>query len=201
MGVGGGFDPSFERGNGIKGAIKSEMHLSIKDIADYQKRLESYPGDINKACENIVRRLADVMMNYVLMNGEAKYSPRNPYGNSKRIPVRKMKTRVTGGIHDDSKIAPFFEFGTGVKGKENPHIDEWLIQYGWIYDTNSHGTRGWFYPTTAEDPNPYKRTYNGQLYAWTMGIPAQKIYYQALERAKEQFQKIGIEELEKGLKK
>ena len=191
MGLGGGYTGK---------TIKTEMHLSLKDIEEYKKKLEKLPDDINKISENIVRRLADEMLGYVLMNGRAIHVDKNPYGNSKRIPVRKMKTRVTGGIQDSSEIAPFFEFGTGVVGQDNPHIDEWLTKFGWVYDVNHHSARGWYYPTTEEDPNPNKHTYNGQLYGWTMGLPAQKIYYSALERAKEQFTKVAIEEMEKGLK-
>ena len=61
---------------------------------------------------------------------------------------------------------------------------------------NRHGERGWWYPTTEEDPNPYKWTdESGQLRAWTKGQVATRNFYNALKRAEELFSEVAIEEL------
>ena len=61
---------------------------------------------------------------------------------------------------------------------------------------NGHGEKGWWYPTTENDPNPYKWTdESGTLRAWTKGLPAERSFYEALERAREMFPQIAEEEL------
>jgi len=40
-----------------------------------------------------------------------------------------------------SDHADFVEFGTGIKGSENPHPKP----TGWTYDVNNHGDSGWVY--------------------------------------------------------
>lgn len=182
------------------GDKKITTKFSLKDISEYKKRLENYPDDLQKVAENIVRRLADEMLGYVLMNGHAVHSDKNPYGYSKRLQTRRFKSKVVGGIYDPSEISAFFEFGTGVMSSSDAHPNEWLEAYGWKLNKGGHDEQGWFYPTDESDPNPYKHTYDGKLYAWTRGLEPQMIYYKALELAKERFAKIAKEELEKGMK-
>lgn len=74
-------------------------------------------------------------------------------------------------IMADTDYAVYVEYGTGVVGSENPH------PHPWEYDVNGHGDKGWFYPTTEEDPNPRKHTYNGQLYGWTKGQASRPFMY------------------------
>lgn len=76
-------------------------------------------------------------------------------------------------ISVDSDYAMYVEYGTGIVGSENPHPKS-----GWIYDINSRGDGGWWYPTTDEDPNPTKYiTSNGDYVAWTKGIPSRPFMY------------------------
>lgn len=73
----------------------------------------------------------------------------------------------------DSRAA-FVEYGTGIQGSTHPHPEAF-----WIYDTNGHGDKGWWYPSKADDPNPYKKEINGKLYAWTKGMPSRPFMYDA----------------------
>ena len=116
------------------GDKKIVTKFSLKDISEYKKRLENYPSDLQKVAENIIRRLADEMLGYVLMNGHAVHSDKNPYGHSKRLQTRKFKSKVVGGIYDPSEISAFFEFGTGVWGAKDTLPNEWLEAYGWEYN-------------------------------------------------------------------
>lgn len=71
----------------------------------------------------------------------------------------------------------FIEYGTGIRGQENPHPKADID--GWEYDVNEHGDEGWWYPTTMADPNPTKRiSANGDIYAWTKGHMSRPFMYE-----------------------
>lgn len=98
------------------------------------------------------------------------------YGLGNSPLLGKVRVDNIGGkgirITVDSEYAMYIEFGTGIVGAENPH------PHPWIYDVNAHGEKGWFYPTTENDPNPYKHFFNGVLYAWTKGQKSRPFMYQ-----------------------
>lgn len=77
-----------------------------------------------------------------------------------------------------ASYAMFVEYGTGVVGAANPHPHP---KVSWIYSSgqNSNGHEGWFYPTVPSDPNPYKHTYNGQLYGFTKGQASRPFMYES----------------------
>lgn len=80
-------------------------------------------------------------------------------------------------ISVNNDYAVFVEYGTGIVGDSFQHPK--ANEYGWIYDINSHGESGWYYPTTESDPNPYKWVSpQGGLYAWTRGMPSRPFMYQ-----------------------
>lgn len=79
-------------------------------------------------------------------------------------------------VYIASELVNFFEYGTGIRGSENPHPKP---PAGWIYDSNGHGNDGWWYPTTEGDPNPYKwRDASGQLRGWTRGKVSRPFIYE-----------------------
>lgn len=86
--------------------------------------------------------------------------------------------QVSGGvaIKCNSEYAAFVEYGTGIIGQQNPHPNPKIT---WIYRSgkNSAEHEGWYYPTTPDDPNPYKHTFNGQLYAYTKGQVSRPFMY------------------------
>lgn len=84
--------------------------------------------------------------------------------------------------------AIYVEYGTGVIGEENPHPT--AEQDGWVYDEGGNGWRGWYYPTTEQDPNPNKRVFDGELYAWTRGQRSRPFMHLAWKWAKSQSTRI-----------
>ena len=137
---------------------------------------------INRGIENGKQELAErtkakVIENMVLYG----------LGTSKLINnVVVVMTKYGMVINVANEYATFVEFGTGIVGKENPHPKP----MGWRYDTNSHGEKGWFYPTTPDDPNPWKHTYNGQLYGWTKGQASRPFMYGAWLWARQSYTQI-----------
>lgn len=66
----------------------------------------------------------------------------------------------------------YVEYGTGDVGSKNSHPMPWL------YDVNSYGQNGWWYPTTASDTNRVKRVgKDGKIYGWTKGQKSKPFMY------------------------
>ena len=85
-----------------------------------------------------------------------------------------------GRVWTNDWVLIFNEMGTGITGKGKSHPYSSGPFKSWKYDINSHGEAGWWYPTTESDPNPYKWTdKDGQLRAWTQGLPSRHMFYSA----------------------
>jgi len=84
------------------------------------------------------------------------------------------------------KHAMFVEFGTGIEGEDNPHPNVTFNDAFWEYDTNSHGEKGWWYPTDESDTNPTKKysEKKGIWFAWTKGMPARPFMYRTWRYAR-----------------
>lgn len=96
-------------------------------------------------------------------------------------------TQSKGFIRVDCPYAIYVEMGTGIKGARHPHPDKTVIGFGFSYDRNGHGDNGWWYPTTAKDPNPTKYTAkDGTMYAWTKGMPSRPFMYNAAQQLKDE---------------
>lgn len=161
----------------------NNVRLSISDLDKMIKRYEIKKKNMPNVAMKIVDRLADAMME-------------NVYPDTEKIPVTIKGTTAISGIRNTEEKWTYHEYGTGIIGAQFPHTAEALSKAGWKYDINGHGEKGWWYPTTDKDPNPYKWTdESGQLRAWTKGLPAERAFYEALEKAKELFPEIGEEEL------
>lgn len=176
---------------------KFETHLSLSSLDEMIKKLENKKKDYPKIAKNIANRLANEMLEDV----KQATSPhgRKPYKDTKLVPFKLEGNKAIAGIINTTNKAYFNEFGTGIVGSQNPHIAEELTKEGYKYDVNSHGEKGWWYPTTEDDPNPTKKEVENGWIAWTKGLPAQKAFYEALKRAEERFSEVGKEELEKGV--
>lgn len=165
---------------------KFETHLSLSSLDEMIKRYENKKKDYPKIAMRIADRLADIMMDCDLQSGTYK------------VPTRLEGNTAVASIINDEEKAQFQEYGTGVIGEQFPHVAEELQKIGWKYDVNGHGEAGWWYPTTDSDPNPYKWTdTDGQLRAWTKGLPAGRYFYNALKRAEEMFTEVALEELQR----
>jgi len=117
--------------------------------------------------EELAQKVVEKMIYFLGMYG---------LGGSKlasSISVSKMEKGLS--ITVGHEYAMYIEYGTGMVGAESPHPKP----NTWVYDVNKHGIKGWFYPTTEEDPNPFKHYYQGQLYAWTQGQESKPFMYKA----------------------
>lgn len=163
---------------------KFETRLSLLSLDEMIKRYENRKKDYPKMAMRIADRLADEMLDYV--KEKKTEHGASPYKDSKRIPAKLEGNIATAGMKDTTLKAYYNEFGTGIRGSENPHPAEGM----------QYRDGGWWYPTDSNDKNKTKReTENGELIAYTKGLPAQKGYYEALQKANELFPKIGAEEL------
>jgi len=160
--------------------------LSTASLGDWIKDLEIKKKNYPKIALRIVDRLADIMMDCDLQSGTYKVPAR----------LRESGMVAQASIRNDTQEATYKEYGTGIIGSQFPHVAEELQRMGWKYDVNAHGEKGWWYPTTQDDPNPYKWTDpDGNLRAWTKGLPASRQFYDALKRAEEMFSEVAREEL------
>ena len=154
---------------------KTDIRLSVSSLTDYIKQLELKKEQILKATENIANRLA----------AEAA---KDTYKSVETIPAEVQETTAIAYVRSTDEIDTYREFGTGIVGSENPHVDEALKNAKWVYDVNKHGEKGWIYPK------------KDGTFGWTKGQPAQKKFYNAAQRAREALPKIAKEELSKSKK-
>lgn len=163
---------------------KFETRLSLASLDKLIKKLEIKQKSYPKVALRIADRLSNEMFNYV--KEKKTEHGASPYKDSKLIPAKLEGNTATAGIEDTTLKAYYNEFGTGIRGSESPHPAE-----GMQYQDG-----GWWYPTDEDDKNTTKKeTENGELIAYTKGLPAQKGYYEAIQKAEELFPKIGAEEL------
>ena len=149
---------------------KSEIKLSLSSLNEYIKKLELKKQQILNATQNIATRIAEE-------------AGKETYKSVEVIPAEMQGETAIAYVRSSNKGAIFAEFGTGIVGSNNPHVDEALAKSGWKYDVNKHGEKGWVYP--KEDGS----------FAWTKGQPSQKRFYLASQRAKEKAPDIAKEEL------
>lgn len=165
---------------------KREIRLSPNSIQGLIDTLTSLEKDYKTIACEIVEKASEEMLESV------------DYDKTYVIPVRIEDNVAISGIKNDDPKWTYHEYGTGIIGSMFSHLPEELEKAGWKYDINSHGEKGWWYPTVESDPNPYKWTDDsGQLRAWTKGLPAKREFYDAGERIKERLPNIASEIIKK----
>lgn len=151
---------------------KDSMRLSVTSLNEYIKQLEMKKEQILKATANIATRVAEE-------------AGKDTYKSVEIIPAEVQGTRAIAYARSTDEIDTYREFGTGIVGSQNPHVDEALAKSGWKYDVNEHGEKGWIYPK------------KDGTFGWTKGQIAQKKFYFASKRAREKFLEIAKEEFQK----
>lgn len=151
---------------------KDIIRISTSSLDDYIKQLELKKEQILKATEDIANRLAEE-------------AGRDTYKSVSIIPAEMQGTTAIAYTRSTDEIDTYREFGTGIVGSQNPHVDEALVKSGWQYDINEHGEKGWIYPK------------KDGTFGWTKGQPAQKKFYYASKRAKEKAVEIAKQEFKK----
>lgn len=145
------------------------IRLSLNSIDEYKKYLEEKQKEILQKTKNVVQEVSKIGL-----EGNHK--------STELLPVKYDGSVVSGGIKTTDPIDTYREYGTGIVGSNNPHPD---IMTGWKYDVNEHGEKGWIYPKSDG------------TYGWTKGLPAEKKFYEAMERMEEALPKIAKEEFSK----
>lgn len=84
-----------------------------------------------------------------------------------------------GIIKATAYYAIFVEYGTGMRGEENPHPE--AGEAGWAYDVNDHGALGWWYKGWD-----FK-------YHWTQGMPARPFMYNTMVTLREKYERDGLQ--------
>lgn len=138
-----------------------------KGVQDWERTQIAIIRGIASGQEEFVERLRLKAIQYLGIYG---------LGNSALAASLMIIHTSTGAIIScGADYACFVEYGTGMMGENNPHPKP----IGWNYSSgeNSSTHEGWWYPTTASDPNPYKHTYNGQLYGFTKGHKSRPFMY------------------------
>lgn len=151
----------------------ADMQFTI-DLANMGKSLNNwrmiesaFTKGTEMGQEEVAKRIQEKMIYYLGLYGLGGSSIVNS------IMVTRMGKGLRLSVGTDYAI--YVEYGTGMMGANSRHPNP----KGWIYDVNKHGVKGWFYPTTAEDPNPNKHYYGGQLYGWTRGQASRPFMYKA----------------------
>ncbi len=141
------------------------------------REIEQYRDDLQRAVYELVRRLTEEGREAAVLNilrlgafdtgelaGELGESIHGAYNDATHV----------GIIRTDCWYAVFVEYGTGVKGMENPHPGPWNPgPVAWNervyvkYDTYEHGDSGWWYYNEHE----------GRV-MWTKGQPSRPFFYQ-----------------------
>lgn len=154
------------------------LKLSVNGVNDAIRQIKEYQSDTQERTKLLAEKLADIGKDEAkllvpVMTSALKESIDTTI-------VEEDSNGATYAVVANSGYAKFVEFGTGIKGENNPH--ELAEQFGWEYDVNSHGEAGWWYPSSESDPNPHKRIGNdGKTYAWTKGMPSRPFMYETIQ--------------------
>jgi hypothetical protein len=128
------------------------LELSAKSIQRAIREISKYQYSLDQKCNVFVQRLAELGVDVArqklaesgaVYTGELASSMEAIHGTV--IPHGAQWFIFTG-----SEEAPFIEFGTGPKGKENPDLNlpdgvSWNYDSGNTIFTAKDGRRGWFF--------------------------------------------------------
>lgn len=151
--------------------------FDIKSVNKLEESLSRFPSQTEIAMANTLIELAEVGNDYLVDKLSEHGLANSKLANSFRIEL------YNDGIAFvlDSEYAMYVEFGTGYEGELSPHPNTEFERLGraWEYDVNDHGEKGWWYPTTQNDPNPTKkRLKSGDWIAWTRGQKSHPFMYE-----------------------
>lgn len=156
---------------------KITIKLTEESINNAIREIDEYRNSLPKRIEMFVKLLAEEGRDLAVIEVEstAKYSFIGITQGIQAVTLGNGKALVVS----TAPHSMFYEFGTGVVGKGNPHPnDELLATLGWNYDINEHGDLGWWYPTDETDGNPFKWIDDkGQLRAWTKGMESRPFMF------------------------
>lgn len=150
-----------------------EINIDLENLAKGNNPMLKYSEQFQKAIDDGLLEFLEKFEAKIYLNAAAYDIPKSVIGKIDFIPIKDGYLVTINGT-----TAMYFEYGTGIRGLGSPHPK--AASAGWIYDVNQHGESGWWYPTVASDPNPYKWTdSSGQLRAWTKGKISKPYLYKS----------------------
>lgn len=162
-----------------------KVNLSANGIQRAINEITRYRNELKQKANKLVRDL--VSEGASLARSECPVRTGNLYNS---IVEEFDSTENKGYIRVNCPYAVYVEMGTGIRGEQSPHPDKSVIGFDFDYDRNGHGAGGWWYPTDASDPNPTKYTAkDGQMYAWTAGMPSRPFMYNAAKQLKDKIRR------------
>lgn len=154
--------------------MKIRMGLSTSSIDSAIKELRRYKKSLSQKTELLAKELANKGQQQAAQNVREYATYGNLQDIAASIRVKKIKGKYR--IYTNNRKAPFVEFGTGVRGRNDPHPNAALMSWAYVVGatfTWYNGAYGWWYPTFADDLNPTtKQTETGDWIAFTSGMPA-----------------------------
>lgn len=160
--------------------MRFKMELSTKSVDNLLKMLKMTEAKIRFVVSAALQQLADMgvahigqlLTYYGLGDTELARTIELIKVNDNHYRIRATGKQTSIGVCQ----AVLIEFGTGVKGEQQPH--QLAAEVGYKYDINAHGNDGWYYPSSEQDRNPKKYvTKEGDIIAWTKGMPSRPFMY------------------------
>ena len=158
---------------------KNSIHKAIRELKDAFEESLDMEKYINGLLEEAYTYATEHLLDLSLYSNTDMTKVVNKLEIKKYDPVTKSGSLILHGGEGADNVGFFVEFGTGVVGLAHQHPESYKA--GWGYDDYGHGEKGWWYPTTEGDLNPYKWTDpEGQLRAWTKGMPSRPFMYDTM---------------------
>lgn len=155
---------------------KIYLNLCKESIIKAQDELRKYKQEIRQKAEMLVIRMTDHGVQFAkqdiaqldaIETGELQDSMIGYYD----VSLKK------GFVIANCPHAAFVEFGTGIRGKNSPHVNP---PPGWSYDSNDHGEGGWYY-------------WDGDRKRWTAGMGSRPFMYHTSEELRKVAEQIAKE--------
>ena len=152
------------------------LNLSKQSILQAQNELQKYKRELVQKTDMFVARMTEHGVEFAKMDiaqldaiesGELQNSMIGYYDASLK----------TGFVIANCPHAAFVEFGTGIRGKNSPHVNP---PAGWEYDTNEHGEEGWYY-------------WDGDRKRWTAGMGSRPFMYHTAQELRKVAEQIARE--------
>lgn len=152
------------------------LSLNKASIQNAQNELRKYQREIKQKTEMFVIRMTDHGVMFAkqdisqldaIETGELQDSMIGYYDASLK----------TGFVIANCPHAAFVEFGTGIRGKNSPHVNP---PAGWEYNSNNHGEAGWYY-------------WDGDRKRWTAGMGSRPFMYHTAQELRRVAERIARE--------
>lgn len=157
--------------------------MSLESLERAKKQIQDFKDNYKKGVNDAIKYATEAMYNKVL---EYCYD-NNILNHVGAIEWEYDANKNIGRVWTNDWVIIFNEMGTGIVGAGNSHPNPADPFKNWVYDEHNHGEAGWWYPTTESDANPIKWVDpNGQLRAWTKGLPSRHMFYSAFQDIKDE---------------